>query len=74
MQSEAAKDARRVRDRAKKARKKAKHRAEKLSALVFSKTSPEYRKKLPALPEMTKNELRAMIAQAVVNTAGMAAL
>ncbi|MBR1122128.1 hypothetical protein JQ628_11435 [Bradyrhizobium lablabi] len=34
-----------------------------------SRTSAEYRKHLPLMPEMTKGELRAMLAQAVQNTA-----
>lgn len=38
-----------------------------------SKTSVIYRNQLPPLPEMTKNELRAMLAQAVRNTAGASA-
>lgn len=68
MPSQASIDARRIRDRAKKARKRAKNRADKLAVLTFSKTSPAYRRQLPQLPEMTKPELRAMIAQAVRNT------
>ncbi len=36
-----------------------------------SKTSVQFRKYLPRPPEMTKNELRAMFAQAVRNTALM---
>lgn len=36
---------------------------------VVSKTSSFYRKLMPTVPEMTKNELRAMLAQAVRNTA-----
>lgn len=70
--SQAAKDARRIRERVKKARKRAKERAAKI-VLGRSKTDPAYRRQLPALPEMTKSELRAMIAQAVRNTAGMTA-
>lgn len=38
------------------------------------KTSPAYRKHLPRLPEMTRNELRAMLSAAVQNTAAMAVL
>ncbi len=34
-------------------------------------TSAEYRKHLPPLPEMTKSELRAMLAQAIQNTIDM---
>lgn len=71
MPSEAAKEARRVRDRAKKARKRAKAKAAKLAALAFSKTSPAYRRQLPPMPEMSKSELRAILAAAVRNTAEM---
>lgn len=35
------------------------------------KTSPAYRKYLPALPPMTKAQLREMLTQAVQNTAAM---
>lgn len=39
-----------------------------------TKTSPVYRNQLPRLPDgLSKNELRAMIAEAVRNTAEMAA-
>ena len=34
-------------------------------------TSPEYRKHLPPAPEMTKVQLRAMLAQAIQNTAAL---
>jgi len=33
--------------------------------------SPAYRKQLPPLPDMTKGELRAMLAQAMQNTAAL---
>jgi len=67
-----------ARERKKKARKRARLRREKLKAdaarraigLGYSKTSPEYRNKLPPAPEMTKTELRALLAQAVLNTTG----
>jgi hypothetical protein len=36
-----------------------------------TRTSAEYRKHLPPVPEMTKGELRAMLAQAVQNTAAL---
>ena len=36
-----------------------------------TKTSAAYRKHLPKQPEMTRGELRAMLAQAVANTAEM---
>jgi len=39
-----------------------------------SKTSPCYRKHMERLPEMTKNQLRAMLTQAMVNTAAMEVL
>ncbi len=71
MISQAAKDARRIRDRAKKARKRAKARAERLAALMFSKTSPAYRRQLPPMPHMTKSGLRAVLKLAVINTARM---
>lgn len=35
------------------------------------RTSPVYRKHLPKLPEMTRSELRAMLTEAVQNTADM---
>lgn len=36
-----------------------------------TRTSPEFRKHVPRPPEMTKNELRAMLTTAVQNTAAM---
>ena len=36
-----------------------------------SNTDPGYRSRLPKLPEMTKNQLRAMLAEAARNTAEM---
>lgn len=36
-----------------------------------STTSPEYRRHHPRLPEMTRSELRAMLTQALQNTAAM---
>jgi hypothetical protein len=44
---------------------------QRFAAGGMAKTSPCYRKHLPRLPEMTKNELRAMLARAVMNTAAM---
>ena len=73
MTSQASKDARRIRDRAKKARKRAKAKAAKLAALTFSKTSPAYRRQLPPMPPMSKSELRALLTAAVRNTAEMRA-
>jgi len=35
------------------------------------KTSAAYRNHLPIMPDMTKNQLRAMLAAAVINTAAM---
>ena len=72
--SEKAKANRRERDRLKKQRRRARRKEEKrqiLASTNFSKTSPAYRNLLPSLPEMTKAELRAMIAQAVRNTQAM---
>lgn len=43
----------------------------KLRAKGVSPTSVFYRLQLPAIPEMTKGELRAMLAQAVQNTAAL---
>lgn len=54
-------------------------RAAKRKALVasfkrqVSKTSPEYRRQFVAPLDMTKGELRALIAQAVQNTAELSA-
>ncbi len=56
------------------ARKREKRRKEALSVMRSSNartTSAEYRKHLPKIPEMTRNELREMFAQAVQNTAAM---
>jgi hypothetical protein len=67
---------RRARDRAKSKRRKAARRAAKIAAsplLAVSKTDPVTRRRLYGpVPEMTKNEMRAEIARAVRNTAGMA--
>ncbi len=63
---------RRARDRAKSKRRKAKRRADKAAAFATStsKTDPVTRRRLcPRVPEMTKNELRAMLTDAVRNTA-----
>jgi hypothetical protein len=45
--------------------------AKRVMASCRSKTSPTYRNQLPRVGNMTKNELRAMLAGAVVNTAAM---
>jgi hypothetical protein len=75
MTSQASKDARRLREMVKKRRRRAKIKAAKLAlhAVTVSKTSPIYRRRLPIMPEMTKNQLRAVIATAVRNTAEMRA-
>jgi hypothetical protein len=67
---------RRERDRAKSRKRKEQRRAAKIAASplqAVSKTDPVTRRRLhgPA-PEMTKNEMRADLARAVRNTAGMA--
>lgn len=54
------------------AARKAKRRAAKATTLAakgISKTAPAYRKLLRPVQEMSKNELRAMLAEAVRNTA-----
>lgn len=66
---------RREGDRAKSRKRKAQRRAAKIAAAPLqaaSKTDPLTRRRLhgPA-PEMTKNEMRADLAQAVRNTAGL---
>lgn len=45
--------------------------SKRVRASCRSKTSPEYRNHLPKLPHMTRGELRAMLADAVANTAQM---
>ncbi len=47
----------------------ARHKAAALPAV--SKTSPAYRNQLPTIGNLSKNELRAMIAEAARNTAEM---
>lgn len=42
-----------------------------LSRCKAPKTSAEYRNHLPIMPDMSKTELRAMLAAAVMNTAAM---
>lgn len=44
---------------------------QRLIARGASPYSPAYRKQLPPLPDMTKGELRAMLAQAMQNTAAL---
>ncbi len=43
----------------------------KMAANNTPQSSPVYRNQLPRIPEMTKGELRAMLTQAVQNTAAM---
>jgi hypothetical protein len=66
----------RLREKRKRQKWAAKHPTNAISVSVqlgTSKTAPIYRNQLPRLPEMSKNALREMIAQAVRNTAEMAA-
>jgi hypothetical protein len=68
---EEAKRRARARDAAKKRRKNAKLKAARIAAAIvepISKTSPLYRRRFAPLPDMTKGELRAMLAEAVRNT------
>jgi hypothetical protein len=63
-------------NRRKQARWQAKQKAMAVAAPIrvmpgTSRTDPIYRNQLPRLPEMSKNALRAMFAQAVRNTAEM---
>jgi hypothetical protein len=64
---------RRQRDRAKKRRKRAARGQTFIPDPSKSKTGPIYRNSLPRAPEMTPNERRAFLAQALRNTAEMAA-
>ena len=54
-------------------RKRERTAAQRGSTIIIdptaSRTSAAYRSRLAPLPEMTKNELRAMLAQAIRNTA-----
>lgn len=62
------------RKRSWRARVKVKAQAEARERLLFcghSRTSSAYRDQMPKLPEMTKGELRSMLADAVRNTAGL---
>lgn len=73
MPSEQAIENRRARDRIKRRKWRAARKAEKMAALVktdCSKTSAAYRQiRFGIAPEMTKGEMRAMLAEAVRNTA-----
>ena len=65
---------RRARENARKKRKRDAKRAERLAANPArgSKTSAAYRQiRFGIVPEMTKSELRAVLTQAVINTAAM---
>lgn len=61
---------------ARKNARKRRLRAEKRAALMASikrpesKTSPEYRRRLPPAPMMTKQQMRDQLRQAVLNTGG----
>lgn len=63
--------------RLRESRKRQKHAAKASKAITVSvqlgtsKTAPVYRNQLPRIPEMSKNALREMLAQAARNTAGM---
>ncbi len=69
----------RVNDRAREKRKQDRRRAGKTPSINItvafgtSRTAPIYRNQLPRIPEMSKNALREMFAQAVRNTAEMSA-
>ena len=58
-------------DRSKEREEEAKRVRAAFDASGTSRTSPGYRKHLPKLPEMTRNELRGMLADAMRNTAAM---
>lgn len=68
---------RRVRNKLKHQKRRAKQKAAALAAgdvaampIGISKTHPTYRRRLPAVPEIiTKADMRAFLAQAVRNTA-----
>jgi hypothetical protein len=69
----------RDKDRAREKRKRLKKQATRSPLVTHvtvafgtSRTAPIYRNQFPRIPEMTKNALREMFAQAVRNTAGMA--
>lgn len=64
---------RKARDRAKSKKKKQAKRVERVRALVPSPLPIHKitaRRMLPRLPNMTKSELREMLAQAIINTGG----
>jgi hypothetical protein len=52
-------------------RKEREESSKRVMATCKSKTSPTYRNHLPRAPEMSKTELRAMLASAIQNTAAM---
>lgn len=61
----------RARERAKDVRKRQKRKAEKIAALKrpINKTSPDFRNRLLPVQNLSKRELKAMLAEAVQNTA-----
>jgi hypothetical protein len=80
MHTEAEKAEMRARERLREKRKRQKRAATRpVNAVAInvqsgtSKTAPVYRNQLPRLPEMSKNQLRDMLAEAVRNTAEMGA-
>jgi hypothetical protein len=62
----------RQRDRAKKRRKRGALGQTFIPDPKNSKTGPIYRNSLPRAPDMTPNQRRAFLAEAIRNTAGMA--
>ena len=65
-----------ARRNAKKNARRAAKRAERRTAAIaslqcsVSKTSPEYRRRLPVFQESSKDKLRSILTQAVLNTGG----
>lgn len=79
-EQEAVRERLRAQNTAKKRRSRQKHKHKVVADTrraaglpVASKTSPAYRNQLPGIGDRTKNELRAMLAEAVQNTARMSA-
>lgn len=50
--------------------KRVARRAKNSLTIPVSKTSPEYRRKLPKAPVLSKEQMRQQITQAVLNTGG----
>lgn len=75
MMSDKARQNLRKRDRLKKQRKRAKRKAARLTAVSVrhgtSKTSKVYRDMLGPAPEMSKTQMRGVIAEAIRNTQAM---